>query len=170
MADGDSEQVRVGGLLLDLERLTYATVVVMSVLAAYKGWSELSFPAATAVVVAPVLAVAVAHCFAELMHAHAVNQRPLTKPEWRAAVAHQPHLLLAALPPFVVLTVGRLTPLEAQDARVVVLGTGLITLIGLATIASRRAGYHGWQLVVASLAGGLVGLIVISLQVLLKPK
>src|SRR5215207_1338864 len=104
--------------MLDLERLTYATVVVMSVLAIYKGWAQLSLLSAAMVVIAPVLALAVAaHAFAELLQAHAAVQRPLTAAEWRMAAAHQPHLLLAALPPLVVLTFGRVTSLEVENVR-----------------------------------------------------
>jgi len=165
----DPEIVRVHGFRLDIERLSYATVVVMSVLAVYKGWAQLSLLSAALVVIAPVLALAVAHVFAELLQAHAAVQRPLTPAEWRAAVAHQPHLLLAAVPPLVVLTFGRVTPVDVENVRAVVLATGTVTLMGLAAVAGTRAGYRGWRLVGVSLAGGVVGLILICLQVVLKP-
>jgi hypothetical protein len=161
--------VRFRGIDLDLESLAYATVVVMSVLAVYSNWQNLSFAAAALVVIAPVLALAVAHAFSEVMHAHALNQRPMTGQEWRSTALHQTQLLIAALPPMIVLVIGRLTP-GTLNVRAVVLGTGVVTLIALAALASRRAGYRGWKWVVASLTGGLIGLLVILLQVLLKPK
>jgi hypothetical protein len=162
--------VRFRGVVLDLETLAYATVVVMSVLAVYSNWQNLSFAAAALVVVAPVLALAVAHAFSEVMHAHALKQRPMTAQELRSTALHQTQLLIAALPPMIVLVIGRLTPGTQQNVRAVVLGTGVVTLIVLAALASRRAGYRGWKCVVASLTGGLIGLVVILLQVLLKPK
>jgi hypothetical protein len=47
--------------------------------------------------------------------------------------------------------------------------TGLVTLAFLSAIASRRAGLRGLWLLLGSLAGGLVGLTVIALQIALKP-
>jgi len=166
----DPEVVRVLGVALDLERLTYATVVVVSVLAVYRDWEKLSFLAATLVVVAPVLALAVAHAFSEVLHAHARHQRPLTAEQWRDTALHQVHLLLAAVPPLIVLLLGHLTPRVADHVRAIVLGTGVATLIALAAVAGRRAGYRGWRWLVASLMGGVIGLVVILLQVVLKPK
>jgi hypothetical protein len=166
----DSEVVDVHGVGLDLERLTYATVVVMAVLAVYTGWTQLSFAAAALVVIAPVLALAIAHAFSEALHAHAAHQRPLTAAEWRSTAWHQVHLLLAAVPPLIVLTLGRLTSLDVRSITRTLLATGVVTLIGLTSIAARRAGYRGAKWLAASLTGGLIGLVVISLQVALKPK
>jgi hypothetical protein len=161
--------VRVGGVALDLERLTYATVVVMAVLAAYQGWAKLSFLAAALVVVSPVVAVCLAHAFSELLQEHAAHQRTLTRVEWAAAGRRQLHLLLAALPPLAILTVGRAASLEVARTGAVVELTGMVTLIFLSALACRRAGLRGWQLILGSLAGGLVGLAVIALQIALKP-
>jgi hypothetical protein len=165
----DANSVRVAGVALDLERLTYATIVVMAVLSAYTGWSELSFPAAVVVVVAPVVAVCLAHAFSELLHEHATVRRPLTASEWLAVGRRQMHLLLAALPPLAVLAIGRATSLGTADTLPVVELTGLITLAFLSALASRRAGLRGLSLALGSLAGGLVGLTVIALQIALKP-
>jgi len=165
----DPHSVRVAGVALDLERLTYATIVVMAVLSAYSGWSELSFPAAAVVVVSPVVAVCLAHAFSELLQEHAAVQRGLTTSEWLAVARRQVNLLLAALPPLAVLAIGRATSLRTADTLPVVEITGMLTLAFLSAIASRRAGLRGPWLVVGALAGGLVGLTVIALQIVLKP-
>jgi hypothetical protein len=154
---------------LDIERLAYATVVVMAVLAAYQGWAKLSFVSAALVVVSPVLAVALAHAFSELLQEHAVHQRTLTRAEWAAAVRRQLHLLLAALPPLVVLSIGRAGSIEVARTGAVVELTGMVTLMFLSALACRRAGFRGWKLVLGTLAGGVVGLTVIALQIALKP-
>ncbi|WP_019136900.1 hypothetical protein [Cellulomonas massiliensis] len=165
----DPEVVRVRGRVLDLERLTYATIVVMSVLAVYQGWQELNLLEAALVVTAPVIAMAAAHFYSEILHEHALVRRPLTRSEWRHAAVHQAQLLLAAVPPLVVLVLARLTERSTGDVQRAVLVTGTVTLVALASVAGRHAGFRGRQLVVVCLAGGLVGLLVISLQVLLKP-
>jgi hypothetical protein len=45
----------------------------------------------------------------------------------------------------------------------------MVTLIFLSALAGRRAGLLGVRLVLASLAGGIIGLAVIVLQTVLKP-
>ena len=169
VTEPQTKDVRVGGVALDLERLTYATVVVMAVLAAYQGWARLSFLPAALVVLSPVVAVCLAHAFSELLQEHAAHQRTLTRAEWAAAARRQVHLLLAALPPLVILTIGRAASIEVERTGAVVELTGMVTLIFLSAIACRRAGLRGWQLILGSLAGGLVGLAVIALQIALKP-
>ncbi|WP_207230188.1 hypothetical protein [Krasilnikovia cinnamomea] len=67
--------------MLNKERLTHATVVVMAMLAVYGNGEKLSFVDAPKVVVAPVIAVAIAHGFSDVLHALAVRQRHLTGPE-----------------------------------------------------------------------------------------
>lgn len=169
MTSQDPHSVRVAGVDLDLERLTYATIVVMAVLSAYSGWSDLSFPSAAVVVVSPIVAVCLAHAFSEVLHEHAAEKRRLTTAEWLAVARRQVHLLLAAVPPLAVLVIGRVTALGNADTLPAVELTGLLTLAFLSAVASRRAGLRGPWLVAGALAGGLVGLTVIALQIVLKP-
>ena len=168
MTDLDPHFVTVHGHEVDLEHLTYATIVVMAELAVYGGWDTLSYAAGALVVLAPVFAVAIAHAFSQALHAHASHARRLTGAEWRSTVWRQLHVVLAAAPALVILALGRLTPLGMVHVRALVLMTGTLTLVGLATLASRRAGYQRSQLLVAAGAGGLLGLLVISVQVALK--
>jgi len=165
----DPHVVRVAGVALNLERLTYATIVVMAVLSAYSGWSELSLPSAAVVVVSPIVAVCLAHAFSEILHEHAAVGRGLTPAEWLAVARRQVHLLLAALPPLAVLVIGRVTSLGNADTLPAVEVTGMLTLAFMSAVASSRAGLRGPWLVAGALAGGLVGLTVIALQIVLKP-
>jgi hypothetical protein len=167
---GDREVLRVRGLRVSIERLVYATVVLMSVLVVYDGWADLTtYAGVAAVIIGPILALAVAHLFSEVFELHFARQRPLTREEWREVALDQLHLLLAAVPPLVILGIGWLSPLDERRTIAVLLWTGVLTLMGLSLLAARRAGFHGWRLAAACLSGGLVGLIVISLQIVLKP-
>jgi len=167
MAEHD---LRLLGLRIDLERQVYTTVVLMSVLVVYDGWRALAtFFGVAAVIIAPVLAIAFAHLFAEVLDDHARLRRPLTGAEWRAHLRHQVPQFLSAVPPLLVLGVGWITPMDAVSTIAVLLWTGLATLVVLSGAAAARAGLRGWRLLVASSAGGVAGLIVISLQVILKP-
>ena len=118
---------------------------------------------------APLLALGVAHLFSEVIEEHYHLQRPLTGAEWRRLSVGQLKILVAAIPPLVILGIGWLNPLDERRTIAVLLWTGMATLVGLSFIAGRRAGLRGWRLAVAGISGGVVGLIVISLQVLLKP-
>lgn len=158
------------GTALDLERLTYATIVLMSVLVVYDGWAELtSFLGVAVVIIGPLIALTVAHFFAGVLQAYAEQHRPLTARELRHLAAEQPQALLAAVPPLVVLLIGWISPLDARNTITVLLWVGAFTLVALTALAARHAGLRGWRWLLVSLSGGLVGLIVISLQVLLKP-
>jgi hypothetical protein len=166
----DPEHLRIGPLEVRLERVVYATVVLMSVLAVYDGWAELtSFLGVAVVILAPLVALAVAHMFSEVIEEHYHLQRSLTLAEWRRLAWGQLKILVAAVPPLVILAIGWISPSDPHGTIRVLLWTGVLTLVALSVLAARRAGIRGWRLVVAGLSGGVVGLIVISLQVLLKP-
>jgi hypothetical protein len=166
----DPEHLHLGPVEIRLERVVYATVVLMSVLAVYDGWAELtSFLGVAVVIVAPLVALGIAHLFSEAIEEHYHLQRALTGAEWRRLALGQLKILVAAVPPLVILGIGWVSPLDERRTIAVLLWTGVATLVGLSLVAARRAGIRGWRLAVAGLSGGLVGLIVISLQVLLKP-
>lgn len=169
MTSPDPHAVRVGGVALDLERLTYATIAVMAVLSAYSGWTDLSFVAAAVVVISPVVAVCLAHAFSEVLHEHAARRRALTTVEWVSVGRRQMHLLLAVVPPLGVLAIGRITSLGTADTLPAVEVTGMMTLAFLSALASRQAGFRGAWLALGAIAGGLIGLTVIALQIVLKP-
>ena len=155
---------------VDLERLSYATVVLMSVLVVYDGWTDLTtFAGVAAVIVAPVIALTVAHVFSEALQHISDVRRSLTRAEWRALVRTNSRSMLVAVPPLVVTGLGWVSPINARSTISVLLITGTLTLIVLAAAAGHRAGLRGWRLVLAGVIGGLVGLIVVSLQILLKP-
>lgn len=155
---------------LDLERLVYSTVVLMSVLVVFDGWSSVAtFFGVALVIIAPTLALTVAHLFADVLHLQAEHRRLLMGHEWRALLRHQVNIVLAAVPPLLILLIGWITPMHALGTVQVLIWTGLATLVALAALSAWRAGLRGWRLVASGAVGGLIGLIVISLQILLKP-
>jgi hypothetical protein len=115
------------------------------------------------------VALAVAHLFSEVMQAYAEVQRPLTGQEWRTQLKDQVQLLLAAVPSLLVLGIGWRSSLDERSTVTLLVWTGAVTLVGLAGWAGYRAGLRGWYWILAALSGGLVGLLVISLQIVLKP-
>ena len=166
----DPEHLRIGPLEVRLERVVYATVVLMSVLAVYDGWAELaSFAGVAVVIIAPLVALAIAHLFSEGIEEHYRVQRPLSGAEWGELARGQLTILVAAVPSLLIAGIGWLSPLDARSTIAVLLWTGVVTLVVLTWVAAHRAGIRRWRLAAAGLGGGAVGLIVISLQILLKP-
>lgn len=170
MDHGDDVGVQIGAWRLRLDRLVYATVVLMSVLAVYDGWQGLAtFLGVLGVILGPLVALALAHLFAEVLHAHAELRRPLTRPEWWELTVDQAPWFVAALPPLVVLGIGWLSPLDVLSTIRVLLWTAVATLVVVSGVAGRMAGLTGWRWWAAAASGGVVGLLVIGLQILLKP-
>ena len=155
---------------LNVERTAYGTVVLMSVLVVYEGWADFaSFLGTSVVILAPTAALLIAHGFADVMALHVETGRPLHRREWRLLLGRQTGILLAALPPLLIVLVGWVSPLDALSTIHVLLWAGVGTLMFLSALSARRAGYHGWRVWIACGIGGAVGLVVISMQVLLKP-
>jgi hypothetical protein len=170
MTTHEVEPLKVLGIPLDLERLTYTTVVLISVLVVYDHWGDLaSFPGTAAVIIAPALAVSMAHGFAEALHEMKLFNRPLDGAEWRHLLRGTATDLLATVPPLLLVAVGWVGPLDPGETIVALLWGGTLTLVVLAALAAYRAGLRGWRLIGASAVGGVIGLIVISMQILLKP-
>ncbi|MEZ5115064.1 MAG: hypothetical protein R2737_02240 [Candidatus Nanopelagicales bacterium] len=163
-------ELRLFGVPMGVERGVYATVALMSVLVVYDGWSSLTtFFGIAAVIIGPVLALAVAHWFADAMAWHFELQRTLRGSEWLAVAGRQLDVLLAGVPPLLICLVGWLTPMDARSTIAVIVWTGVATLIAFAVLGAVRAGVRGWRLILAGAVGGLIGLIVLGLQVVLKP-
>ncbi len=170
VAQRNSDEIALGALRVSLERLTYATIVLMSVLVVYDGWQQLATFAGVAIVtVSPIIALAAAHLFSESISRHAEHQRPLTRSEWREVLVAQVSFLLATVPPLLILGFGWVSPMNPRSTISVLLWTGVITLVALTGLAAARAGIRGWRRVATAVGGGFVGLMVISLQILLKP-
>lgn len=166
----EADEIRVAGFAVSIERLVYATVVLMSVLVVYDGWADLTTFAGTAmVIVGPILAITLAHLFAGVLQSIAELHRTLTPAEWGRHIRDQVQVLAAAVPPLVVTGIGWVSPLDARSTIAVLLWTGVLTLMVLSGISGHQAGLRGWRLGASALAGGVVGLVVIAMQVVLKP-
>jgi hypothetical protein len=90
---------------VDVDRVIYATITLMSVLIIYDGWQQLRFLAVVGAIVGPVLAMFLAHVFS----ASLAQQLSLGKPVTMKIVRSESRFLLLCVPP--VLLVGVLVPL-----------------------------------------------------------
>ena len=165
------QRLRIGRFHVDVTSWVYCTVTLMSVLAVYDGWEERKrYLGVVVIVVAPTVALALAHLFATVLDFHVHRNRPPTGPEWRVLIAHANQNLWVAGPPLVVLVITGWIPTVDLPGSIRAMMWFLTLSLGFwGWFAGRRAGLVGWRLLVAAVAGLLVGLVVIGIQIAFKP-
>jgi hypothetical protein len=152
-----------------VDRIIYATVTMMSVLIIYDGWQKLKLIDVFGVIIGPVLAMFLAHVFSAAMAKHVELGRILTGKEWKAIVQSEAPFLLLCGPPLAIVTVLYALGVSLTDAIRATLWFGTASLGYWGFLAGRRAGFVGWRMVGVVLAGLLVGVVILLLQVLLQP-
>ena len=152
-----------------INREVVGTITVTSVLIVYDGWASLKVLDAVAVIVGPVLAMFIAHVFADAMAAHAARGKPLSKSEMPHALRAELGWLWLAAPPTALLLFLSAIGVALGDSIRAVIWLSAASLGFWAGLAGRRAGLRGGQLALAVVLGLFVGAAVLMLQVLLQP-
>jgi hypothetical protein len=152
-----------------VDRIVYATITLMSVLIIYDGWQKLRLIDVAGVIVGPVLAMFLAHVFSGAMAKHVEAGRVLTRIEWTGIVRAQAPLLLLCLPPLAIVTVLYAFGVSINDSIRVTLWIGTASLGYWGYVAGRRAGFEGWRMVMVVIAGLLIGVVILLIQVFLQP-
>jgi hypothetical protein len=163
LVTGDASRKRLA------ERVTaaaYGTVLVLAALAvlgpdnveAGHGWE---------IVAGVGLATWIAHLYAETIGDHLLHGATIGRAEIVRAMADGSPILLAAVPPALVLLLGRLDVLEAGTALVVALVVAFLQLVGVGVFVGRlvstREGGVWWY----AAATAAVGLVVVTVKLVL---
>jgi hypothetical protein len=135
---------------VDVDRVIYATITLMSVLIIYDGWQQLRVLAVVGVIVGPVLAMFLAHVFSASLAQELSLGKPVTMAGRMEIVRSESRFLLLCVPP--VLLVGVLVPLGGLDKRSDPLGPCLGH--GFTRVLGRRRRTKGRTDRVAPGAGG----------------
>ena len=152
-----------------VERVVTRTIALVCILIVYDGWAKLKYLDVVGIVVGPIVAIFVTHVFAAGLAQHIALQRRLTGDESLAIVrTHAPYLLLA-VPPLALMGLFALAGVPISSAIRAVIWIEALSIGFWAGLAARRAGLRGVSLVVAVLAGLIVSVIVLGLQVFLQP-
>jgi hypothetical protein len=159
-------QVFQAGLL---NRVVYGTISIMSVLIAYDGWSSLKLRGVLAVIIGPIVAMFVSHVFSSTLAQQIELGRRLDGAETITTLRSESRFLLLAVPPVVLAVVTNIAGASLTTSVQVILWFGVASLGFWGGLAGRRAGFSGWHLVMAVLAGLVVGFTVLALQVSLQP-
>jgi hypothetical protein len=160
---------RVSRFHLRVDRLIYTTITMLSVLIIYDGWARLRFWDVVVVILGPIVAIFLSHVFGEELGTRVALGRPLTRAERRAVVVEESRFFLVPVPPLVILTVLALVGVSYTHIIHVIVLVGVLSLGLWGAVAGRRAGLTGWPLVVAAVAGLMVGSVILVLQALLQP-
>ena len=152
-----------------VDRVVYATITLMSVLIIYDGWQRLKLIDVAGVIIGPVVAMFLAHVFSAAMARQVELGQVLAAREWRRIVLYESRFLLLCVPPLIVVTVLFGLGVSLSGAIRVTLWMEAASLGYWGFVAGRRTGLVGWRLWVAAVAGLLVGLVVLLIQVVLQP-
>jgi len=150
-------------------RVVTATIALTCVLIVYDGWANLRLIDVIYVIVAPVLAIFIAHLFAaSLVQEMELGRRP-TRREWIAKARFESGFLLLAVPPVAILIILSLAAVSLSDSIQVIIWLEALSLSFWTGLAAHRAGLHGRSLAMAVVAGLLASGIVLALLVILEP-
>lgn len=154
---------------VDVDRVVYATITLMSVLIVYDGWQQLRFLGVVVVIVGPVLAMFVSHVFSASLAQELAVGRPVTMRERMTIVRSESRFLLICVPPVLLVGILALLGVSMVDAIRYLLVLATASLGYWSGRAGRRAGLTGWRLARAALAGLVIGALILALYVFLQP-
>ncbi len=141
----------------------------MSVLIIYDGWEHLKLINVVGVILGPVLAMFLAHVFSAAMAQHVEVGRVLSRKEWGGIARIQAPFLLLCVPPLAVVSVLYAFNVSLTEAIRITLWLGTASLGYWGFVAGRRGGFVGWRLFGVVIAGLLIGVVILLIQVFLQP-
>ena len=152
-----------------VDRAVYGTITTMSVLVVYDGWETLRLLGVLGVIVGPIIAMFTGHVFSAAISETVRLGRGLDNGERWTLVRSQSPFLLLAVPPALMAIVLHLAGMSLTGCIHVILLVGVASLGVWGGFAGRRVGLTGHRLLLAVLAGLVIGALILSLQVYLQP-
>jgi hypothetical protein len=150
-------------------RIVTATITLVCVLIVYDGWTKLRLLDVVLIIVGPIIAVFTSHVFSTTLVLQVELGRRPTRREWLANACFESRYLLLATPPLGLLLVLNLATVSLYDSVRAVIWMETLSLAFWTGLAAWLVGLRGRPLVLAVLAGLVVGSIVLALQVMLQP-
>ena len=150
-------------------RIVTATVALVCVLIVYDGWAALKPFDVVAVIVGPVIAICTTHVFSGSLVQLVELGRPPTMQEWLVTARYELRFLLLAVPPLAVLLVLQLVNVALTDTMRVIILLEALSLSFWAGLAAWYAGLRGRLLGLSILAGLVISVMVLLLQLILQP-
>ena len=163
-------QSRLGPLSVDIGRSVYGTVLVMTVLAIDTTHGTPGYLDAAAAVVGAMVATFLAHLFADVLSEFARTGGPHGAGRGTVAGLARVDLVFPALAvvPVVVLVIGALGAWQPETAIQIIGGLGVTFMVVVGGLGGRRAGFARWGIVACAAASGVLGAVLLVVQVLLE--
>ena len=169
--DSHELKVRIGPLSFDPHRVIYATIILMTAFAIYDEGTEPfttgPFLAMFGIALAPVFALAMAHAFSDALDLQIRLGRRLTGRDRRHLFATNLEYMYVAIPPIIIGALLTVMGLDANEALLVIQVLGLASLVFWGVYAARMAGLGGWMQARFGIGYGVMGLIVIVVELVL---
>lgn len=165
-------KIRFLGLSFDPHRLIYSTIVLIATLSIYDDSAPEDFDSFTAlalsaVLIAPLFALSMAHAFSDALDRQITLGRRLGGHDRRHLLATNLEYLYIAVPPLIIAFILGPTDIPAEVIMdlIVVLGLGSLFLWG--TFAARKAGLGRWAQVRFGVNYLAIGLVIVIVELIL---
>lgn len=152
-----------------IDRIVYTTITLACVLIVYDGWANLKVVDVVWVILGPVLAMFISHVYSGVLALQVELRRRPTWAERRRLARSESRFLLLAVPPIAVLLVLQLAGVGVSDSIQVIVILEALSIGFWAGLAAHRARLKGMDVARAVAVGLLIGVMVLTLQVLLQP-
>jgi hypothetical protein len=164
-------ELRVWFLTFDAHRVIYATIMLMTAYAIYDEgtdpFSSRSLLELSGIALAPLFALTMAHAFSDALDLQIRNGRRLTGHDRRHLLSTNIQYLYVAIPPVLLTIVLAAVGWNANLIVEMVQFLGLASLFLWGVYAARAAGIAGWRRLSFGLSYGIMGLIVIGVELIL---
>lgn len=152
----------------------YATIIAMAALAVYDDDSpdDLQFTDAaymSLVILGPLLALSIAHFFADLADEQIALGRPPSGAEVRGMAWLSLQYTYVALPGILIIAGSYLLSLSVDDAVGFLYIAGILSLFGWGLVVSLRSHARGWVRLALIIGYGLVGVAIVLVENALQP-
>lgn len=174
MASRDRTLDFLGVLHLRPQAFIYATIVALASLAVYDdedtgmmepadAWSM------TAVILGPLVALAVAHFFADLAEEQIVAGRAPTRAEVGHMVTDSLQYLYVAVPSVAIVWAAMLSGQIVDDTVTALYFCGVASLFAWGFVVAYKTHAHGWVRWALTLGYGMVGVLIVVAEGVLSP-
>ena len=150
-------------------RVVTATITLVCVLIVYDGWAQLRLFDVVLIILGPIIAIFTSHVFSTTLVLQVELGRRPTTSEWLANARAESRFLLLAVPPLALLLLLDLATVSLHDSVRIVIWMEGLSLAFWTGLAAWLVGMRGRPLVLAVLAGLVVGSVILALQVMLQP-
>ena len=163
--------MHVGPLYFDAHRVVYATIILMTAYALYDEGTDPFGPGPLlemfGLSIAPLFALAMAHAFSDAIDLQIRNGRRLNRHDRRHIASTNLQYLYVAIPPMAIIVLLSLLQLDADDIIGIVQVLGILSLAFWGAYAARMAGLGRWPQTRFALGYGIMGIIVITVELIL---